>query len=196
MTADHLQAVFWSLTYILLIAYGIKYKTHGIPLIAICLNFAWETVALGAAFYVRSFSVAMLIRGAWFLLDCVIVFLYYFHETKFTENRMEKIRFAWAFFGSAICLVVLFLYGYMLISSFVIDLIMAVAFLHYVLHKKIQTGWMEYAIGITKLLGDLFAWTYYRRVLVVDRIGMCVLVCNICYLIIIIIKNARMKKAV
>ena len=73
---------------------------------------------------------------------------------------------------------------------------MAVAFLHYVLHKKIQTGWMEYAIGITKLLGDLFAWTYYRSVLVVDRIGMGVLVCNICYLIIIIIKNARMKKAV
>ena len=41
-----LSGIFWSLTYIILIIYSKKYRHHAIPLTAMCLNFAWETVAL------------------------------------------------------------------------------------------------------------------------------------------------------
>ena len=195
MTADHLQAIFWSITYIFLIVYALKYKIHGIPLVAICLNFAWETAAVGALLiYGGEFSVAMLIRGAWLLLDCAIVGLYCFYETKFFENWKEKVIFFSAHILSTICLAVLFFYGYMLISCFVIDLIMAVAFVRYIAFRKLNAGWMEYAIGFAKLLGDLFAWIFYRNVTIVDYIGVCVLVCNICYMIIITVKLKKQKK--
>ena len=45
-SADDLQAVLWSVTYILIIVYTIKFKEMGIPLIALVSNFAWETIAL------------------------------------------------------------------------------------------------------------------------------------------------------
>lgn len=45
-SADDLQAVLWSVTYIFIIVYTIKFKEMGIPLIALVSNFAWETIAL------------------------------------------------------------------------------------------------------------------------------------------------------
>jgi len=189
MTADHIQGICWSITYILLIVYAIQFKTHGIPLIAVCLNFAWETVALGGSLLNQNFSSVLIIHTAWFALDCIIIFLFYCYETKIKENRKEKVVFAWAYIICVVCLVILFLNGYMLLSCFVIDLIMAVSFLVFLISKPIYIGWNIYAVGVFKLLGDLFAWRYYRDVFLVDYIGIAVLAWNIFYLLTLVVKT-------
>ena len=70
----------------------------------------------------------------------------------------------------------------MLISSFAIDIIMAIGFL---LMKFIfpQDG-RSIPVALTKLVGDFCAWQYYRLyVPVIDYIGIAVLIMNSVYLI-------------
>ena len=115
MTADHIQAIFWSITYILLIIHSLKYKTHGIPITAIFLNFAWETVALCYSLHSGQISAPLLIRLAWTSLDFVMVVLFLVYETKFCENKKEKRYFFWGYFISLCFCVILFREGYMLL---------------------------------------------------------------------------------
>ena len=68
---DVLQAIFWSITYVLLIVYSIKNKKHGISLVSIVLNISWETIAL-LYDIVNQFS--SWIHIFWFSLDLVILF--------------------------------------------------------------------------------------------------------------------------
>lgn len=39
INSDVIQALFWSITYLLFIIYSLKNKTHGISLVSIVLNF-------------------------------------------------------------------------------------------------------------------------------------------------------------
>ena len=196
MTLDHLQATFWSLTYVVLIIYALKYKMHAIPLVAICLNFAWETLALIGSIMRGQFSSALLIHIAWFTLDMVMVLLYLFYETKIHENKVEKRCFLGAYLLSTICLAGMFLYGYMLESCFAIDFIMAISFVRFVVQGKCPKNRLLYLIGILKLMGDLFAWQYYKKAEFVNLIGICVLICNIGYMIVLLQKDLRKHSAV
>lgn len=189
MTFDHLQAIFWSLTYIVLIFYAVKYRAHAIPLIAVCLNFAWETLALIGSIMLGRFSSALYIHISWFTLDLVMVLLYLFHETKIHENKVEKCRFLVAYLLFAACLAGMFLSGYMLESCFIIDFIMAVSFVLFIVYERSPKSRLLYLIGILKLLGDLFAWQYYKNKDFVNLIGICVLLCNIGYMLILLKKD-------
>ena len=189
MTLDYLQAILWSSTYLVLIFYAVKYKAHAIPLVAVCLNFAWETIALIGSIMAGRFSGAFFIHISWFTLDLIMVLLYLFFETKIHENKVEKRRFGVAYLLSAICLAGLFLGGYMLESCFTIDFIMAISFLLFVVYDKCPRNRLLYLIGILKLLGDLFAWQYYRYSDFVDLIGICVLICNIGYMLVLLKKD-------
>lgn len=81
-----IQAVLWCITYVLIIFFNIRYRTLGIPPIAIASNFAWETVALlqDVRYAPSSFniydvllgSLGNLIHTAWFFLDVLIVVTY------------------------------------------------------------------------------------------------------------------------
>ena len=190
---DILQAFFWSLTYILLIIYAIKFKTHGIPLVSICLNFAWETVALFQSIVTKKISTGFVIHIAWFLLDFLIVILFLFFEHTNEKERISKI----IFFISYACAIgtfsILFMNGYMLLSSFTIDLIMAICFLRFALLKKVKKHKLSYVIAIFKLIGDFCAWLYYKDFFLITPIGITVLICNILYLL-ILIKQGQCKK--
>jgi len=186
---DILQAVFWSITYILLIVYAVKYKTHGIPLSAICLNYAWETVALIQSLVkATQFQPSIVIHIAWFTLDTVIVALFLFHETKLFENMGKKAVFLLAYAVSTVFLVIAFVHKYMLLSCFGIDLIMAIAFLLFVFQKQMTHSLLGILIGVTKLIGDMCAWLYYRFDPIVDVIGIIVLLCNMAYIAILVYK--------
>ena len=185
MTSDHMQAIFWSLTYILLIIHSLRYKNHGIPLTAMLLNFAWETVALYNSLHSKTFSASLLIHLAWFFLDLIMVVLFYVYETKLHENKHRKIYFLSTYIMSTICFVFLFNNGYMLLSSFAIDLIMAIAFLLHLLLEYPNRNLLIYFIGFSKLLGDLCAWYFYRDNLYIHEIGTSVFICNVIYIIIL-----------
>lgn len=63
--------LFWSLTYILIIRRGIKDRTYGMPLAALCANISWE----GIFSFIHPHSPPQLyINYIWFLLDVIIVF--------------------------------------------------------------------------------------------------------------------------
>ena len=183
---DYLQAFFWSLTYVFLIIYAVKFKQHGIPLLAILLNFAWETVALTYSIRAMQISGPFIIHIAWFSLDSIIVALY-FHEKK--SSKKQKLMFLLGYAVSTAFLVFLFKYDYMLLSCFCIDLIMAIAFLAFIFYQRVYKHLISYSISILKLLGDLFAWQHYKNAEFINIIGILVLACNIVYLIVLIYKK-------
>lgn len=184
---DYLQAFFWSLTYIFLIIYALVFKRHGIPLIAICLNFAWETIALAGSILFMRISGPMIIHISWFTLDFVIITLYLFKEKNSPEKTKKAFISAYLIF--IIFFIILFKNGYMLISSFCIDLIMAIAFLCFVLFQHVRKHWISYTIAVTKLLGDIMAWQFYKEYPGINSIGILVLICNIAYLLILLCKK-------
>ena len=157
---DLLQALFWSATYVLIIIFNIKYRTLGIPPIAMATNFAWETTAL-----IRYGSV---IHIAWFSLDLIIVITYF--------TLCKPVYFRQKFYLPILYVVemtvfyVVFKAGGMLLSSFIIDCTMAIEYLIYILYiymenerQPTQAPPILIALCSTKLIGDLFAWIYYKE---------------------------------
>ncbi len=85
--------LFWTITYILIIYYGFKHKTSGMPLLVLGLNWAWEFIfAFCGTPFVPAGSMLDLtgqtamqrgVNAVWFLFDCVILYL------KFRYGRDE-----------------------------------------------------------------------------------------------------------
>ncbi|MBQ7380016.1 MAG: hypothetical protein IJW70_10125 [Clostridia bacterium] len=185
---DYVQAAFWSLTYVFLIIYAIKFKRHGIPLASICLNFAWETVALGQSLMMGEFTGSLIVHIAWFSLDLVILLLFLFCETPEPKVKWKKWIFLISYVCSSVLLMFVFSKGYMLLSCFVIDLIMAVDFIVFVLFRRVKKHWISYVIGGSKLIGDMCAWLFYRDAFSINFIGSIVLLCNLVYVSILLCK--------
>lgn len=70
--------VFWDVAYLLAIWMGFKQRTYCLPLLAICLNFAWEI--LFTIFYPPLTAAGVpdvpkvVLYGVWLVLDAVIIF--------------------------------------------------------------------------------------------------------------------------
>lgn len=195
MLFDVLAGLFWSLTYILSIVYSIKYKANGIPIFCICSNFGWETIALIQSIFVwKSFSPAVMVHIAWFILDAVIVMLYLLYESKWNENFGKKTAFVLYYAFTLILFTVAFNNGGMLLSSFIIDLIMAVVFIFFAFRKEMIFSLLSITIGITKLIGDAFAWLCYKFDSTVNLIGIMALIFNSAYIIVLSHKYFKNKK--
>lgn len=194
MLYDILAGVFWTVTYLLAIVYAIKHKTHAIPIFCICSNFGWETIALIQSLFVwKEFSPAVMVHIAWFTLDSVIVALFLLHESRWYENLSKKIVVISYWAITLLIFALAFKFNGMLLSSFVIDLMMAVAFLFFAHRKEMIFSPLSFAIGVAKFIGDLCAWVCYRFDPVVDIIGIIVLVCNFAY-ILLLARRLDLKK--
>lgn len=158
---DLLQALFWSATYVLIIIFNIKYRSLGIPPIALATNFAWETTALiryGSAIHIAWFSLDLIIIITYFML-CKPVYLR--HKLYLPILYVVEMAAFYAIFGA----------GGMLLSSFVIDCTMAIEYLIYIYiyiytadeRQPTQAPLLLIALCSTKLIGDLFAWIYYQE---------------------------------
>jgi len=66
---------------------------------------------------------------------------------------------------------------------------MAIAFLCHLLFQYAGRNPLIYLIGLSKLLGDLCAWLYYREDVIVQWIGMLVFICNLVYLMVLVSKD-------
>lgn len=184
---DILAGVFWSVTYILAIIHAIKYKMHAIPIFCICSNLGWETVAvIQSLITFDHFSPVILIHIAWFSLDVIIIILSVVHESSWFENFSKKIAILSFYAFSIVAFLFIFQNDGMLISSFVIDLSMAVLFLPFAFRKEMVISPISIAIGIAKLVGDICAWICYRFDSAVNIIGIIVMICNSAYVVILI----------
>lgn len=192
MNYDYLQAIFWSLTYVLIITYNIKTKVSGIPPIAIASNFAWETVALINDIFRHNH--ANVIHIVWFFLDLIIVITYlvcckplYFKH---------KIYLLFGYLAEVILLFFVFTDGGMLLSCFIIDLIMAIEYAIYAFNKKVKFDFLLFMICVAKLFGDLCAWLYYKKFsVIVFIIGIAVLILNV-FCVITVAFRARREQSI
>ena len=84
-----LSGIAWSAVYIECIRKGFKDKTYAMPLYALGLNIAWETIYTvhDLAF---DLSVQAFVNLAWMCLDAVIVYTYFkFGKREFPENAKK-----------------------------------------------------------------------------------------------------------
>lgn len=182
---DTLQISFWSLTYIIIIFWGIKYKKEYpilMPLVAGSLNLAWE---LNALIISHGFWGHIL----WIVLDIVIFFL----NIRNLKFQIWKILYCIATVTCAISLWFIFRLDMgMRISVFTIDFFMAI---EYLVASKFISYRGKIVIACTKLIGDLFAWLcYYKSLKFVAIIGLVVFTINIFYLIIAIFSIKTRQK--
>ncbi|KAK4203559.1 hypothetical protein QBC40DRAFT_274519 [Triangularia verruculosa] len=61
----------WTLSYILMVRESFKSRSYGMPLFAVALNFAWETVY---ALYVAESPLEKSVFSIWMVLDCGMVY--------------------------------------------------------------------------------------------------------------------------
>lgn len=155
---DVMQALLWSVAYILIIIFNIKYKYTAMPLFALINNFAWESVALARD----------ILSGRVFDSYCMVYFRpchrhYIFavvQETVFKKSFFVLIYLV-------VLLVLVFSFNMwssgMLISSFVIDFTMAVEYFIYSSKEVFPANRLSISICSLKLCGDLCAWICYME---------------------------------
>lgn len=170
--ADTAMILFWSLAYACMVIYSIIYRKEKkpfMPLIAGTLNFGWEIQAFIT-------SGGLLGHIAWLTLDCFIL-VYNLYILGSFKKRLS--------YAAVVVASIVGLYGFflssvngMLISSFVIDIIMAVEYMCSIIHISPRGRTI---IGIFRLLGDLFAWFANKESTVVFVIGAVVLLINLFY---------------
>ena len=179
---DLLQVVFWSITYILIIVFSIIKHSYFMPIIAGFLNFSWEINALYFDLINGSYNFVTIFHFIWVSLDfliMVIIFFYYIDKNKKMLLTFVSIP--------VLVIVINFIFTVkngQLHSCFIIDIIMAICYL--VFSIKSHNNIIELTvIGITKLIGDFFAFIMYRQDTLVNIIGIIVFVINAIYLIIL-----------
>lgn len=170
---DNLQIIFWSVTYVLiLISEGRSWQERKVamPYIAGVLIFAWEACALQQS---QGFWGHLLWLGLDFGIVC-FGFIY-------LPTAWKKTLYIGSIYVSVLILAYVFtLSEGTLLSSFVIDLIMAVVFL--VDRKKLSQK-CKLPIAVTKLIGDSFAGIFYApQSVYVAYMAICVFCCNLIYI--------------
>ena len=86
------MALFWILTYILIIKRGFQDKAYGMPMVAICANISWEFIF---AFIYPQNDLQKNITLIWFVLDIVIVLQYLIYSRKeFKRYLSTKLFYA------------------------------------------------------------------------------------------------------
>ena len=141
---------FWAASYLLIVVFSVIYRSEKkvfMPLISGMLNFSWEIFALQA-------SGGYWVHVVWLLLDCIIFAYNIFILDGFKKRLIYFLMFI-------VCVPITYFvfqsadFNGMLISSFAIDIIMAVEYLVFV--NRLSTRG-QIAIGLCRLCGDFFAW--------------------------------------
>ncbi|WP_309055016.1 hypothetical protein [Streptomyces sp.] len=160
MTLMGVSAAWWTVTYVLIIRAGLRDRTYGMPLVALCGNLAWEGIYV---MYPHT-GAAWLSNVVWFLLDCVILG---------TAVRFGAREFPWLprwgfLLGLAATGVMCWLGMTALIrqfggvesggtyAGFVQNLVMSCLFLNMLAGRGTTAG-QSMAIAVGKLLGTAFA---------------------------------------
>jgi len=148
-------ALFWMITYILIIIKSKKDQFCGMPLASICANITWEFLF---TFVMPFHPLQQLVTLIWFLLDCIILYQY------FRYSRNETTRPA--IYSIVLSLLIMFLllhYGSALefqdqigvYSAYAINLLMSVLFVHLIMTRGMKG--QSLSIAYFKMIGTLCA---------------------------------------
>lgn len=164
---DYTEAFFWTLTYIIIALTGIINKNEKrlcMPVPSLWINFSWETASIIRSFQkgFNLFSQGHFIRFSWFVFDIFILWCFFEKNDFFRKKKLPLFGYITAFLILTTFFLCSFNFEYgMPITAFIIDALMEVLF--WFQRKKFDPA-NRLAIGVTKILGDLFAGIYYGSV--------------------------------
>ncbi len=153
--------VFWIAAYVFAIRQGFKDRAHGLPLVAICLNFAWEFLA--SWIIPNPVPLWHAFDRIWFFVDLVIVYQLLRYGASL-QRIPEVRRFFLPIVGVTTVLGGIGLYTFYLqyrdilalVGAFMINLIMSVAFVFFFFERRNQEGrGLSVGAAWCKMLGTL-----------------------------------------
>ncbi|MCB5182936.1 transmembrane-type terpene cyclase [Streptomyces antimicrobicus] len=155
------SGVAWTLVYVESIRVGLTQRTYAMPVVALALNFAWESI-----YSVRSLGEGLSVQGVvnlvWALADVVIVYTFLrFGRAEF-PGFVTKARFAVGtagVFGAAYAIQLLFLAEFgghdaVRYAAFLQNLLMSGLFVAMLLSRRGPRG-QSLTIAVAKWLGTL-----------------------------------------
>jgi hypothetical protein len=156
-----LSGIFWTITYLLILHRSIQDRVIGMPMVALCMNIAWEFIF---SFVYPSDKPQLYVNYVWFCFDLVIVRQYLnLNQAAFAKYLPKKL------FYPAFCSVLAIGFFNMLFATtelgtilgshytaFEINLIMSVFFVYLLLSSDRAQG-QSVAIAASKMIGTAFA---------------------------------------
>lgn len=156
-----LSALGWSIVYIEIIRLGFKYKTYGMPLFVLALNFCWELLYGILGF--SPDSIQRTINIIWSCLDLIIVITFFAYGYRFFPKGYSKKQFiAWGItvFVVAFIMQLLFYYQFPVngngeaFSAFLQNVVMSLLFINMLVTRSTTEG-QSMTIAISKWIGTL-----------------------------------------
>lgn len=152
----------WSTVYIVLIYNGFKYKSYGMPLLALALNFGWEFFYSFYQLDVNNISLQRWINIFWFVLDGIIVYQYFkFGKQYFPKKISGNLFIPWSILIFASCFLIEYMFLYEFgksqgakYAAFLQNLIMSFLFIDLLL-KRAKIEEFSITVAICKWLGTL-----------------------------------------
>jgi hypothetical protein len=151
----------WTIVYIEAIRLGFKYKTYAMPVAALGLNIAWETI-YGVHGLIGAISAQSIINILWAAADVVIVITFFrFGRKELPKFVTRPLFIAWGvvIFGTSYALQALFIgqFGWTdgaRYSAFLQNLLMSGLFIAMLVARRGTRG-QSLVIAIAKWLGTL-----------------------------------------
>ncbi len=155
-----LGCIFWLAAYLLILKKCFRDRTYGLPLVAICLNFAWEILA--SFVFPNPVSLWHTFDRLWLAVDVLLV--YQLLRWGAFAQRIPEIRrrFYWVValtFGLGLWGQYAFVSSYMdrlgLVGAFGINLIMSIAFIFFYFDRRQTLSGISKGGALCKMLGTL-----------------------------------------
>ena len=151
----------WTIVYIEAIRLGFKYKTYAMPVAALGLNIAWETI-YGVHGLIGAVSAQSIINVLWAAADVVIVYTFFrFGRAELPKFVTRSLFIGWGIviFGTSYALQALFIgqFGWTdgaRYSAFLQNLLMSGLFIALLVARRGTRG-QSLVIAIAKWLGTL-----------------------------------------
>ena len=153
------SGISWSIVYIDMIYRGFRDRTYGMPLFALAFNIAWELMFAFLAGV--EFGLQRVVNTVWFLLDAVIVYLYFRYGRREFPGAWARFFVPWSLAAFLVAFLVIYVAHFEFedfwgarYSAFTQNLLMSVLFIGMLLRRNNVDGQSMY-IAIFKCLGTL-----------------------------------------
>lgn len=151
----------WSIVYIELIRGGFKDKTYAMPLFALGLNFAWETLYSVDQLFLGSEPLQGVVNLIWAMLDAVIIITYFKYGREYFPKKAQKYFIPFSILAFVSCFIMQFAFYFQFdkvpasqYSAFAQNAAMSIMFLA-MLFNRGNTRGQSKLMAIAKCIGTL-----------------------------------------
>ncbi len=156
-----ISGICWSIVYIELIRGGFKDKTYAMPLFALGLNFAWETLYSVDQLFLGSEPLQGVVNLIWATLDAVIIITYFKYGREYFPKKAKKYFVPFSILAFVSCFVMQFAFYFQFAkvpasqySAFAQNAAMSIMFLA-MLFNRGNTRGQSKLMAVAKCVGTL-----------------------------------------